>query len=65
MASNGSPRFKFRPGVPPAPVLLNLATPDIKMDSCHGTPPDPPGTPSGTASIAQYRNFSVGLNLTG
>jgi hypothetical protein len=36
----------------------------IKMDSCHGTPPDPRGSPPGTAAIAQYRNFSQALNAT-
>eukprot|EP01052_Picozoa_sp_SAG31_P012777 SAG31_NODE_755_length_12319_cov_6.335542_4_plen_1108_part_00 len=37
----------------------------VKVDSCHGTPPDPKGSPPGTAAIAQYRNFSIGLNRTG
>lgn len=37
----------------------------VKMDSCHGTPNDPKGSPPGTAAIAQYRNFSRGLNATG
>jgi hypothetical protein len=37
----------------------------VKVDSCHGTPPDPKGSPPGTAAIAQYRNFSRALNATG
>jgi hypothetical protein len=34
-------------------VDWNLAY--VKIDSCHGTPPDPPGTPPGTAAIDQAR----------
>ena len=37
----------------------------VKEDSCHGTPPDPPGSQPGTAAIAQYRNMSAALNATG
>ena len=37
----------------------------VKEDSCHGVPPDPPGSPPGTAAIEQYRNMSRALNATG
>jgi alpha-galactosidase len=37
----------------------------VKIDSCHGTPPDTPGSPEGTAAIQQYRLFAEGLNATG
>lgn len=37
----------------------------VKEDSCHGVPADPPGSPPGTAAIAQYRNMSEALNATG
>lgn len=37
----------------------------VKEDSCHGVPNDSPGSPPGTAAIAQYRNMSNALNATG
>jgi alpha-galactosidase len=37
----------------------------VKEDSCHGVPNDPPGSASGSAAIAQYRNMSDALNATG